>query len=278
MLYLGPLLACAMLWKVWRAQARPVGPALLYLASAVFMIFGMMVAVNSVVHPHQAEHLTETWVMAIDFWQNIQFDLVLLAALAVVVWTLAKPEALKGRLPYLCGGVFLVLLALSPLLALTDGLVRPLAKSQYIPRTVSGLIIGAMILLILTWRSKLAERLRTIVVLRTPEASSRFLGFALLMLVAGLPADLLLTRDWVHYLDAMHASVQRRSGIIPVEETPIGRRPDSLMVENWVLTTQSLLVRSKPADGVLAPPRDYTEWVPFPPQELPNLGRFYWHD
>src|SRR5580692_340485 len=77
MLYLGPLLACAMLWKVWRAQARPVGPALLHLASAVFMIFGMMVAVNSVVHPHQAEHLAETWVMAIDFWQNIQFDLVL---------------------------------------------------------------------------------------------------------------------------------------------------------------------------------------------------------
>jgi hypothetical protein len=278
MLYLGPLLACAMLWKVWRAQARPVGPALLHLASAVFMIFGMMVAVNSVVHPHQAEHLAETWVMAIDFWQNIQFDLVLLAALVVVAWTLAKPEALQGRLPYLCGGVFLALLALSPLLALTDGLVRPLAKSQYIPRTVSGLIIGAMILLILTWRSRLAERLRTIVALRVPAASSRFLGFALLMLVAGLPADLLLTRDWAHYLDAMHASVQMRAGIIPVEETPIGRRPDSLMVENWVLTTQSMLVRSKPDDGVLAPPRDYTEWVPFPPEELPNLGRFYWHD
>jgi hypothetical protein len=39
--------------------------------------------------------------------------------------------------------VFLVLLALSPLLALSDGLVRPLAKSQYVARTVSGLIIAA---------------------------------------------------------------------------------------------------------------------------------------
>ena len=98
------------------------------------------------------------------------------------------------------------------------------------------------------------------------------------MLVAGLPADLFLTQSWVGYLDAMHASVQMRSGVIPVEDTPIGRRPDSLLVENWVLTSQSLLLRGKPSDGVLAPPRDFTEWVPFPPQELPNMGRFYWRD
>jgi hypothetical protein len=174
--------------------------------------------------------------------------------------------------------MFLALLALSPLLALSDGLVRPLAKSQYVARTVSGLIIGAMILLIVTWRSKLAGRLRAMAALRAPAASSRFLGFALLMLVAGLPADLFLTRSWVGYIDAMHASVQMRSGVIAVEDTPIGRRPDSLLVENWVLTSQSLLLRSKPSDGVLAPPRDFTDWVPFPPQELPNLGRFYWRD
>jgi hypothetical protein len=276
MLYLGPLLACVMLWKVWRARGRPAGPSVLYLVSAVFMIMGMMVALNSVKHPHSPEHLVETWMMAADFWQNLQFDLVLVAALVVIGWALLKPEALSRRLPYVCGGIFLALLALSPLLALSDGLVRPLAKSQYVARTVSGLIIGAMILLIVTWRSKLAARLRTMVALQAPAASGRFLGFALLMLVAGLPADLFLTRSWVGYIDNMHASVQMRSGIIPIEDTPIGRRPDSLLVENWVLTSQSLLLRSKPSDGVLAPPRDFTDWVPFPPTELPNLGRFYW--
>jgi len=278
MLYLGPLLSGLMLWKVWQARARPLLPALLYLVSAVFMIFGMMVALNSVVHPHSPEHLVETWVMAVDFWQNLQFDLVLVAALTVIGWALLKPEDLQRRLPYICGGVFLALLALSPLLALSDGLVRPLAKSQYVARTVSGLIIGSMILLIVTWRSKLALHLRTMVALRAPAASGRFLGFALLMLVAGLPADLFLTQSWVSYIDAMHASVQMRPGVIPVEDTPIGRRPDSLLVEDWVLTSQSLLLRSKPSDGVLAPPRDFTEWVPFPPQELPNMGRFYWRD
>ena len=276
MLYLGPLLGGIILWKVWTARERPVVPTLLYLGSAVFMIFGMMVALNSVVHPHSPEHLVETWMMAADFWQNLQFDLVLVAALVVIGWAVLKPEALHDRLPYLCGGVFLALLALSPLLALSDGLVRPLAKSQYVARTVSGLIIGGMILLLVTWRSKLTAHLRTMVALRAPAAAGRFLGFALLMLVAGLPADLFLTQSWVGYIDAMHASVQMRSGVIPVEDTPIGRAPHALLVENWVLTSQSMLLRSKASDGVLAPPRDFTDWVPFPPQELPNLGRFYW--
>ncbi len=276
MLYFGPVLCCIMLWKVWRAQARPFLPALLYLVSCVFMIMGMRVALNSVVHPHSSEHLVETWVMAADFWQNLQFDFVLAAALVVVGWALLKPDRLRERQPYLWGAVFLALLALSPLLALSDGLVRPLAKSQYVARTVSGLIIGAMILLIVTWRSKLAVRLRVMVALRAPAASGRLLGFALLMLVAGLPADLFLTQSWAGYIDALHASVQMRSGVIPIEDTPIGRRPHSLLVENWVLTSQSMLVRSKPSDGVLAPPHDFTEWVPFPPQELPNLGQFYW--
>ena len=278
MLYLGPLLSCLVLWKVWRAGARPIVPALLYAGSAVFMVFGMLVALNSVVHPHSPEHLVETWVMAVDFWQNLQFDLALAAALTVIGWALVRPGELQQRLPYLCGGVFLALLALSPLLALSDGLVRPLAKSQYVARTVSGLIIATMILLSVTWRSKLAVHLRAMVALRAPAASGRFLGFALLMLLAGLPADLFLTQSWVRYIDAMHASVQLRPGVIPVEDTPIGRRPDSLLVENWVLTSQSLLLRSKPSDGVLAPPRTFTEWVPYPPQELPNMGRFYWHD
>src|SRR4051812_9486405 len=278
MIYLGPLLACIFLWKVWRAPARPWLPILLHLVCAVLMIMAMMVAINSVVHPHSADHLVETWVMAADFWQNIQFDLVLGAALIVVGWALARPQDLKRPLPYLCGGVFLALLALSPLLVLSDGLVRPLAKSQYVARTVSGLIIGTMIVLIVAWRSSVAEKLRMLSALELSAANGRFLTFAFAMLLAGLPADLYLTHSWVGYLDAMRSSVRAQGGVIAVEDTPIGRRPHSLLVENWVLTSQSLLMRGKPTDGVLSPPRDFTEWVPFPPQELPNMGRFYWRD
>jgi hypothetical protein len=278
MIYLGPLLASLMLWKVWTAPARPWLPTLLHLISAVFMIMAMMVAINSVVHPHSADHLEETWVMAVDFWQNIQFDLVLGAAVIVVGWALVRPQDLKRWLPYVCGGIFLVLLALSPLLVLSDGLVRPLAKSQYVARTVSGLIIATMIVLVMAYRSPGSSRMRTMAALAVPAAGGRFLTFAFVMLLASLPADLFLTQSWVGYLDAMRSSVRAHGGVIAVEDTPIGSRPHSLLVENWVLTSQSLLMRGKPTDGVLAPPRDFTEWVPFPPTELPNMGRFYWRD
>jgi hypothetical protein len=278
MIYFGPLLCSIVLWKVWRAPARPWLPTMLHLVAAVFMIMAMMVAINSVVHPHSADHLEETWVMAVDFWQNIQFDLALGAAVVLIGWALVKPQDLKRWLPYLCASVFLVLLALSPLLALSDGLVRPLAKSQYVARTVSGLIIATMVVLVVVWRSPAAGKVRVMAALRLHAARGRFLTFAFVLLLAGLPADLFLTHEWAGYLDAMRASIRSRPGVIAVEDTPIGGRPHSLLVEKWVLTSQSMLLRSKPSDGVLAPPRDFTEWVPFRPQELPNMGRFYWRD
>ncbi len=278
MIYLGPLLCGIVLLKVWRAPSRPLLPTVLYLVAAALLIGAMLVAVNSVVHPHSADHLVETWVMAVDFWQNLQFDLVLGAAVVVVVWGLIKPADLKRLLPYVCAGLFLVLLALSPLLALSDILVRPLAKSQYVARTVSGLIIGTMVVAMVVYRSKLAGRVPVLAALHVPAAAARFLGFAFVMLLAGLPADLYLTHDWVGYLDALRSSVRQKSGVIAVEDTPIAQRPHSLLVENWVLTSQSLLLRGRSSDGVLAPPRTFTEWVPFPPQELPNMGRFYWRD
>jgi hypothetical protein len=278
MIYLGPLLCLVILWKVWSAPRRPVAATALYLLAAAFCLRGMTVAIYSVTHPHQPEHLEEVWMMALDFWQNLQFDLVLLAALVVVVWALVRPAALKGHRPYAWAALFLALLALSPLLALSDGLVRPLAKSQYVARTVSGLIIGAMVLVMQIHRSTLATRVPALMALRPPAAAGRFLGFAFLMLLAGVPADAYLTQSWANYLGVIRSAVQSRGGIIPTEDTPIARQPYSLFVENWVLTSQSLLMRAKPSNGVLAPPRSYREWVPFPPEELPNMGRFYWHD
>jgi hypothetical protein len=279
MIYLGPLLCLVILWKVWRAPSRPVIATVLYLLAAAFAIRGMTVAIYSVTHPHQPSHLEEVWAWAINFWQNLQFDLALGATVVVVAWALIKPADLARNRPYAYAAVFLALLALSPMLALTDGLVRPLAKSQYVARTVSGLIIATMVVVCVAYRTTPALRLPVFEVLRRPDAARRFLSFSFVMLVAALPADLQLTQSWVGYLDAIRTSVRSRGGIIPVEDTPLARPPYSLFIENWVLTSQSVILRARPADGVLAPPRTYVdEWVPFPPEELPNMGRFYWRD
>ncbi len=279
MIYLGPLLCLIILWKVWRAPHRPVVATALHLLAAAFAIRGMTVAIYSVTHPHQPAHLEEVWLWAINFWQNLQFDLSLAATVTVVVWGLIRPADLARNRPYAWAGIFLALLALSPLLALTDGLVRPLAKSQYVARTVSGLIIATMVVVCVAWRTVPPLRLPVFDSLRRPEASQRFLTFAFVMLLAGTPADLQLTQSWANYLDAIRASVQLREGVIPVEETPLARPPYSLFVEDWVLSTQSVVLRDKPTDGVLAPARAYEgQWVPFPPEELPNMGRFRWRD
>ena len=278
MLYLGPLLAAMILWALRRAPARPVVTTLLHLLAAAFFLKAMVVAVNSLLYPHSAEHLEETWQTSLNFWQNMQFDLAFGAALVVVVWALVKPAGLLEAKPYRWAGICLLLLALSPLLALGDTMVRPLAKSQYIARTASGLIIAAMVAFIWARETDLGAKFKTFVVLRTPEAARRFLAFACLMLLAVLPSDVFLTGTWISYLDAMRTAVRSHSGVIAVEETPLSRRPHSLLGENWPTSSLSIVLRSNFKNGVVAPPRDFTEWVPFHPLEPPDMGRFFWRD
>ncbi len=276
MIYLGPLLSAMVLWRVARAPARPIVPTLLHLVAAGFLIFSMFVAIDSVVHPHSAEHLEESWYQAFYFWQNMQFDFVFVAALIIVVWALLRPGDLDQLRPYRWALICLAILALSPLLALTDTLVRPLAKSQYVARMASGLVIAFMVIVIWSYKAKPGLKLPALVAIAAPAASRRLLAFACLMLLAVVPSDLFLTATWSSYLDALSGTVRNSKGVVAFEDTPLARRPHNLLVENWVLTTQSLALRSKAGDAVVAPPKGFDEWVPFPPREPPNIGLFFW--
>jgi len=278
MIYLGPLLSLMVLWRVWRVPQRPIIPTLLHLVAVGLFIFSMFVAIDSVVHPHSAEHLEESWHQAFFWWQNMQFDFVFVAALIVVAWGLLRPGDLSGRRPYRWAMICLAILALSPLLALTDTLVRPLAKSQYVARMVSGLVIASMVIIIWAYKARPQRRLPALEALADPAAGRRLLGFACLMLLAVVPSDLFLTATWSRYLDTVRDTVRSHTGVVAFEDTPLSRRPDFLLVENWVLTTQSLALRSKPGDAVVAPPKGFDEWVPFPPREPPNIGLFFWRD
>ncbi len=93
-----------------------------------------------------------------------------------------------------------------------------------------------------------------------------------------LPSDIFLSLTWVDFIEATRADVVGRSGIIPFEDSKLSRYPEILLVENWVLSTQSLAVRANDHSGIIVPPKGFDEWVPFLLQEPPNLGRFYWRD
>jgi hypothetical protein len=276
MIYLGPLMALMVLWRVWRTPARPIIPTLLHLVAVGLFIFSMFVAIDSVVHPHSAEHLEESWHQAFFFWQNMQFDFVFVAALIIVVWAILRPGDLDQLRPYRWALVCLAILALSPLLALTDTLVRPLAKSQYVARMASGLVIAFMIIVIWAYKAKPGRTLPAFAAFAEPAVARRLLAFAGLMLLAVIPSDLFLTATWSRYLDALAATVRTNTGVVAFEDTPLAKRPHNLLVENWVLTTQSLALRSREGDAVVVPPRGFDEWVPFPPREPPNIGQFFW--
>ena len=114
----------------------------------------------------------------------------------VVVWALVRPRDLALARPYRWAAVCLVILALSPLLALSDVVVRPLAKSQYVARTAAGLIIASIVVFIWAYAAKLRGKLPALVVLRRVRGGARrFLVFALLMLLAVLPSDIFLTAE-----------------------------------------------------------------------------------
>jgi len=286
MVYIGPFLVAMTLWRVWSARKEPGGlrlllPALLYLAAAAGFAGGVGVAWHSLVRPVSelsALHLDETLEQAKYFWQNMQFDMLFFPALTIVVWALVRPADLATAKPYRWAAIGLALLVLSPLMAFTDTLVRPLAKSQYVTRVMGGLTVCAIMVFMWLYRSDFHVRLKALIVLRRREAAQRFLAFAFLMPFAILPADIFLSKTWVDFLQSTRATIASRSGIIPFEETPLSRRPDFLLVENWVLSTQSLALRSSDSDGIIVPPRGFNEWLPFPPEEPPNIGRFYWRD
>ncbi len=278
LIYLGPLLSGMVVHTIWRIRERPWFATSLYLLSIAGFVGGMMVAIRSIVKPYSVEHLDETIETAANFWQNVQFDLALAAVLVVIVWALVRPDDLLSRKPYRWAIACLVILMLTPLLALSDTMVRPLAKSQYVARQAAGLVIITIVMFIWCYGSLLVDRLPAFRVLRNPEASRRFLGFSVLVAIAIVPSDIYLTRNWANYLDVIRDEVRAEQGVIAFEKSALSRHPYDLLVEAWILPSQSLAMRAKRGDGIIAPPHDFKAWQPFPPDAPYPLGSFVWRD
>ncbi len=278
MLYLGPLLAAMIVWTVYRMRSRPIVATALYLLAILPFLGGMWVAADSLIHPFSQDHLSRTAATVLDAYQNIQFDFALAAALVIFGWAVFRPQDLAGRKPYIFAGIFLLLLALSPLLVLTDTLVRPHAKSQYTARSMAGLVIATIVILIWLYTSPLGARFASLVALRRPEVSRRMLAFGCLMVLAILPSNAYLTFEWRSYLETVRSIVRNQGGVIEFAATPLSRRPLETMVESWILPSQSLILRAKPGDGIIAPPREFNSWQPFPPAEPYPLGSYIWRD
>ena len=93
-------------------------------------------------------------------------------------------------------------------LVILDTLVRPHAKSQYVARSLAGVVIATIVVLVWAYKSQLGARIQAFVVLRRPEAGNRLLTFGCLMVLAVLPSNAILTFEWRDYLEAVRTTVE----------------------------------------------------------------------
>jgi hypothetical protein len=275
--YLAPIVAPMILWRVWSMRMRPPLVALLYVGAAVGIAGGFVIALQSILVPWNADHRNDALHTILNFWQNMQFMFALAGVATLAVWALIRPADLATARPYLWAAMWALLLALTPLLGFVDGQIRPLAKSQYVARTMGGGLIAAMIVTIWVYSSDAGRGLDVMRVVRTPIAGRNLLALGAALFLAVLPSDLYLTATWSRYLEVFRDTVQSRNGLIPYEETALAKRPHILFVENWTIPMASLVLRSKREDGIILTPLGYTEWQPFNPAEShPDLGRYFW--
>jgi len=96
--------------------------------------------------------------------------------------------------------------------------------------------------------------------------------------LAVLPSDIYLTYNWGYYLDTMREAVRGSEGVIAFEDSPLAKHPFDLLVEAWILPSQSLALRARRGDAIIAPPKDFRKWQPFPPSEPYPLGPYTWQE
>jgi hypothetical protein len=279
MLVFGPLVAGLVVWRLRRSGRRDIGSlmyglaAVLFLASAGFSLQSMYGWHNDPNHVHDTLAGIEL------FWTNLQFVLPLSALLIVALAGLIVPRSLESLRPYLVPGFLLVLVALSPMLWLGDGTLRPYPKGHYHSRMVASLVMAAIMIAIWLYALRPAWAPRALEVLARPANGRRLMLFGLAAYLAAMPADIVLSELWRRSVVVFQATIARRPGLIPVEETAFSREPYKHLIENWTLVSQSLAQRRSPSDGVIVPPRGFPDWA-FKDATTwgKDIERFRWDD
>lgn len=273
----GPLLALLVAWRLAIAGRWNLASALQGIAAVLFLT-SAGVSVLSLHDPWRPSQLGDTLHYIWDFWRNPQFMLPLLAVAVVALPGLAMPRLFAARYLYLAAGLLLVLVAASPLLLLADIDVGPFPRTHYHTRMAASAVLAADVVAVWLIALRPVWLPRLLGLLADPSLVRRLLVLQMAALLAGLPADLALTELWRRSLGEFQATISARSGLIAVEDTAFLRRPYSEMVEMWTLPCESVVLRRKTSDGLVLPPRGFSDWMPFDPrQPLPaNLQKFRW--
>jgi hypothetical protein len=275
MLYLGPLIA-AVLW--WRLRRVEDGMARFLLAiGALGFVAGAVVAGATVVEYWTHPHFVKVRSTLLDFWQNLQFAIPVAALAVCALIGLVRPRWLQGRGPVFVMGFAMAALALTPWYRLLDPDSILYPPAQYLARQAAGAVLA--VLLSAMWIHVAGQaRVQPLATLALPAVSRRLvLTMTVLLLAASVP-DLALTGLWWDYLERMRALVDSREGIVRGRSLPLLDWPDKLFAQEWSLPAMSAIVSRTPGRAYVRVDNDYLSNPPFDPAcgTLPRLKGYGW--
>ena len=279
--YLGPLLGLMVLWTIARAPAKPWCATALYGIAAALLLVGGCVAAESIVALDAVEeeraYMAAVLVDALNFRFNIQLDLLLVAAAGMAIWSLLRPDDLRGRWPYFAASLVLLLVAASPALVVIKALVAPpYSWSQISSRTVAGPLAASFVVFVWLHASGRVFGLAVPSVLKEPRVARRLVVLAAAMVVATMPWNVMLTGLYKRYLEVVRTTIRTQSGPIDIEDAIFERHPQ-LYHNDIAPSALSLIMRTSPTDGVLTNTvKNPADWAD--PTVPPDLGPFVWRD
>jgi len=276
MLYLGPLIAAAIVWRLRTVPDRMT--RLLAAIAALAFLAAALVALATLAEYWGHPHFIKVRSSAFDFWQNLQLAIPLAALAICAAIALVRPSWLYGRGPLLVLAIAAVALALTPWYRLLDPDSILYPPAHYLARQAAGLVLAlllACLWLQVAWQERPAKALA---LLREPAVARRFVTALMVLTLAAAVPDVVLTGLWWDYLGRLRALVDSRQGIVralPLRQTGW---PDKLFVQEWSLPAISALVSRHPGRAFLRVDNDYLSNPPFDPAcgTLPRLEGYGW--
>jgi hypothetical protein len=276
MIYLGPLLAAALVWSM-RKDDDPWARGLVAVAAVAF-VAGAVVALVAIVDYWNHPHFQKVRTMSFDFWQDLQFVIPLVGLALCAAIALLRPKWLHGSGPPLVIAVAAIALALSPWYRLVHEHSILYPPAHYLARQAAGVVLAVLLVcmwLHVAWQRRPPE---VFTILRLPAVSRRLvLAMTALLLAAAVP-DVVLTGLWSDYLARMRILVDTREGAIRARDLPLLDWPDKLFAQDWSLPAMSALVSRTPGRAYVLADKDYLSNPPFDPDcgTLPHLQGYGW--
>jgi hypothetical protein len=284
MVYLGPLLAAAVLWATWRpvdedseyapddiAHLLGTVAALAFVGAALVSGITMAIYWN---HPH----FVLVRAAVADFWQNLQFMIpfvgLVLFSLASLVW----PRWLLGRGPVLMIGLATVLLVIAPWVREVRPQTFVFPPSHYVARTAAGCVLWAMLVVMWLYVALRERPIALLACLRRPEVGRRLALSTVALMAAAMVPDLALTGLWNGYLGFVRGVVVSHTGLVKSSDLPMSVWPQNLFSQDWTVPALSAVVRSRQPQALIVAPPNSADDRPFDPAcgTLPRLYGYTW--